>query len=398
MIIASSLVNGFQREIQKKVFGFWAHIHVLPYSMEKSLKENPVLSNQDFYQHPEKFPEIRHVQKTASKGALINTPNAFEGIILKGAGNDFDWETFKPFIKEGTILPAQKEGQTNPILLSESTSKRLDLKLHDKVVLSFMQYPIKMKQFEICGIYNSGLEEFDKQYALINLDLIQQLNGWGKDSVGGFEVFMKPELLKRNKLKTYYLVLFGSFMSDERYKELMKDNIDRFSEKLFSAITDRKLDVQSIKEIQPGVFDWLYLQNSNEVIILIIMFVVALLNLSTALLILILERTNMIGTLKALGAGNFALQRIFVIQASMIISAGLLLGNIAGIGLCLAQKYFHLIKLPPESYYVSEAPVDIDPLWILGINVAAMIICTLAMMIPSLLVSFISPIKAIRFR
>jgi lipoprotein-releasing system permease protein len=180
--------------------------------------------------------------------------------------------------------------------------------------------------------------------------------------------------------------------------EIQKDHLDEVSRNLFFGMKSNKLDVQTIKELQPSIFDWLYLQSLNEVIILIIMFVVAILNLSTALLILILERTNMIGILKALGAGNFAIQKIFLVNAAIIIGLGLLLGNIFGIGLCELQQHFHLIKLPPESYYVSEAPIDLDWLWILGINMIAMLICLAAMVIPSLLVSYITPIKAIRFR
>jgi lipoprotein-releasing system permease protein len=399
MIIASSLVNGFQKEIQKKVFGFWAHIHVMPYSMQHSLKELPIYVKQDFYLHPERFPEITHIQQTATKGALINTKDEFEGIILRGTGPDYDWNMFKPFIVKGNI-PSEKiiEGQSRPILISESTSKRMKLGLHDKVILSFMEYPIRMKQFQVCGIYNSGLDEFDRQYAMIPLDIIQDLNGWGRDSVGGFEIYIKPELLSRSKLKTYFMVLFGSLMSDEQYKEIQKDHLDVVSTNLYFGMKSNKLDVKTIKELQPSIFDWLYLQSLNEVIILIIMFIVAILNLSTALLILILERTNMIGTLKALGAGNLAIQKIFLVNAAIIIGLGLLLGNVFGIGLCELQQHFHLIKLPPESYYVSEAPIDLDWLWILGINIIAMLICLAAMVIPSLLVSFITPIKAIRFR
>lgn len=396
MIIASCLVNGFQKEIEKKIYGFWSHIHIQPYSIQKnisqkavSIKLKPDLSQNN---------QVLHVQNNGSCGALIKTKNDFQGIILRGADSDFYWKEFKDFIIEGTPLYTKKDGESEPILISSNTAKLLNIKLHDKVILNFMSVPIKMKQCIVCGIYNSGLEEYDKQFAFVNMSIVQEQNGWGKDSVGGFEIFLNPSSIKNSKLKNYYMVLGSPFMSEEYYQSLLKNEIDIQVKNIGSTIKSADLEVVSIKELEPNIFDWLLMQSSTEVIILTIMFIVAILNLATALLILILERTNMIGILKSLGASNHFIRMIFMRQGAALILKGLFIGNIIGIGLCYIQKIYQPIHLSPESYYVSVAPVDIDFAWIIGLNLITFITCVISLLIPSLLISKITPIKSIRFK
>lgn len=396
MIIASSLVNGFQNEIVNKIFGFWAHIHIQPYSLQKSLAQKPIALSQKPSKNIDKG--IVHIQSSGSCGALLKAKDDFSGIILRGAAADFNWNAFKPFIKRGSIVQQKKEGESEPILISEYTASLLQIDTGSKVLLHFMSVPVKMKQCVVKGIYNSGLEEFDKQFAFVNMAIVQNQNGWGSDSVGGFEIFLQADQIQNHKLKNYYLVLGSPFMSESYYTSLLRNQIDDHADIIGKQIENPELEVVSIKDLQPNIFDWLLMQSSTEVIILSIMFVVAILNLATALLILILERTNMIGILKALGAGTYFIHMIFIRQGTEIILKGLLIGNAIGIGLCYIQKVFQPITLPPESYYVSVAPVDIDFFWIIGLNIITFITCFVSLWLPSLLISKISPIKTIRFK
>ncbi|HLP19687.1 MAG TPA: FtsX-like permease family protein, partial [Chitinophagales bacterium] len=219
----------------------------------------------------------------------------------------------------------------------------------------------------------------------------------GKDTVGGFEVFLKQETLFKSRSQSYFLTLFGGLLSEEKFEELRRDPLENIGEEVYSRMNNPKLDVQTIKSISPGIFDWLDLQTMNELIILTLMIIVAAINMVTALLILILERTNMIGIMKALGSSNVSIRRIFLYYSAAIIGVGLLAGNVFGLGVCLIQKYFHVITLPQESYYLTYAPVEISWGWILSLNIGTIVFTLLLLIIPSMLVSRISPVKAIRF-
>lgn len=397
MIIATSLINGFQKEIRTKIFGFWAHVEILPYSLTKSYEETGVFKNQDFYLHPHKIPEAAHIQTTAFKAGLIKAKEDFDGIVLKGIGNDFDTSGFKKYLKAGELMSSDSALAYKQLLVSTTTAKRLNLEIGDRVKVSFMGKQVRTRAFTICGLYETGLEEFDKQFALASLPVIQDLNGWGRDTVGGFEIFLKEQNLFRPRWADYSLTLFGGLLSEEMYDNLRSEPIEDIADKIFYRISDTGLDVQTIKYQNPGIFDWLELQTMNEIIILLLMILVAAINMITALLILILERTNMIGILKAMGSSNAQMRKIFVYYAIVIIGGGLLIGNIVGIGLCLLQSYFGLVKLPQESYYLSVAPIDLNLSWIVVLNLATLIICTLFLIFPSRIISGISPVKAIRF-
>lgn len=397
MIIATSMINGFQKEIRNKVLGFWSHMQIVPFSLSSSLQEQAIYKYQDFYTDSTIIPEARHIQVTALKGGLLKTDDDFEGIILRGVGTDFDWSNMKPYLKQGDIVKNDTNVGRKDILISLLTAKRLQVGVGDKVTVTFMGNSIRNRPFKVCGIYETGLEEFDSRYAITDISVIQDLNNWGPDSVGGFEVFLKEGSLFKSRDKSYFITLFGGLLSQEQLMEMRKDPIDVLSDDVYSRINNPQLDVQTIKGITPGIFDWLDLQTMNELIILILMIVVAAINMVTALLILILERTNMIGIMKALGAGNISIRRIFLYYSAVIIGVGLLFGNLAGLGVCLVQKYFHLIKLPQESYYLSYAPVELNWWWILILNVGTIAITLLLLILPSMLVSRISPVKAIRF-
>jgi lipoprotein-releasing system permease protein len=397
MIITTSMVNGFQKEIRNKVLSFWSHLEIVPFSLSNSLQEEGVYRYQDFYTDKKIIPEAQHIQVTALKGGLLKTNDDFEGIVLKGVGDDFAWKNMLPYLKQGEKINVGEENSQQQILISKATADRLLLKLGDKVIVSFMGRSIRNRPFKVRGIFETGMEEFDKKYAMVDIAVIQELNNWGKDTVGGFEVFLQQENLFKDRGRSYFLTLFGSLLTDEKFDELKRDPLENIGEQVYSRMNNPHLDVQTIKSISPGIFDWLDLQTMNELIILSLMIIVAAINMITALLILILERTNMIGIMKALGADNVSIRRIFLYYSAVIIGMGLLAGNVFGIGLCLLQKYFHLITLPQESYYLSYAPVDISWTWIAMLNIGTIIFTLLLLVIPSALVSKISPVKAIRF-
>lgn len=391
------MVNGFQREIRNKVLSFMSHLEIIPFSLSNSMQEEGIYRYQDFYKDKAMLPEVRHIQVTALKPGLLKTSDDFEGIVLKGVGDDFEWKNMLPYLKAGGPIPVGADKSQQDIIISKITADRLQLKVNDKLIVAFMGKTIRNRPFRVKGIYETGLDDFDKKYALVDIGVIQELNNWGKDTVGGFDVYLKQENLFKSRWRAYYLILFGWTLSKDKLAELSQDPLEVIGADIYSRINNPKLDVETIKGIMPGVFDWLDLQTMNELIILSLMVIVAAINMVTALLILILERTNMIGIMKALGASNVSIRRIFIYYSSVIIGIGLLAGNCFGLGICFIQKYFHVIKLPQESYYLTYAPVEINWSWILFLNIGTIIITLLLLIIPSMLVSRISPVRAIRF-
>ena len=373
MIISTSLVNGFRSTISDKVYGFWGHVDIAKESLRNSFDDEPIPRNQEFVDEVQKIPGVTGTQVYARKAAIIRTKTDIEGIILKGIGGDFDWEQFDKFMLDGKGITLTDSLVSRGMVISRSTADRLNFVIGDSVLIHIIDqkengdYEQMYRRLKIEGIYNTGLEEFDKLFVLVDIRHIQRLNNWQADQIGGYEVFVDDP-----------------------------DNIAEI-EKLVDKKADPFWDVQTIQQIIPSVFDWLNLQKVNEWIILTLMVLVALINMVTSLLILILERTNMIGVLKALGSNNASIRKIFLLNASNIILRGMLWGNIVGLGLCILQQQFGFIKLPEESYYVSTAPVEINILWVLAINAGTFFISVLFLIIPSLIVAKILPIKAIRF-
>lgn len=364
MIITVSMVNGFQNQISEKIFGFWGHIHIHNYTNATMYEEKPVTYNQQFVNAIMQTKNVKQVQQYATKAGIIKTDDDIEGVFLKGIGNDFDWNNLTQFITAG-----KKFGNdSTALLLSETTAQRLKLQCGDTVNVFFVQdNNLKIRRLHITGFYKTGLAEYDKEFALVNIKLVQGLNDWTGKMIGGYEVFLNDV----NQIDSSGIYLDG--------------------------IIGQDLKSETMKQLNPNIFDWLKLQDINEQVIIVLMLVVAIINMITAILILILERTNMIGLMKAMGSSNWQIRKIFLYNAAIIISVGLLLGNFFGISLCALQQNFHLLKLPEETYYLSEAPVELQFSKIIFINAGTLIICTLMMLFPSWLVSRITPIKAIRF-
>jgi len=371
MIVAVSIVTGFQKEIRDKVSGFGAHIVITNYDSNTSYEPEPVSTSQSFYPALDTVKGIRHIQVFATKAGIIKTDDEIEGVVVKGVGKDFDWTFFDKHIIAGESFRAGDlaSGETSKfVLVSKQLAQKLKLKTGDKLYMYFIQgQDQKARVFTISGIYKTGLEEFDNLYVLADIAHIQKLNDWDSSQVAGFEVFI-------DDFKD--LDYFGNYV----YREV-----------------GQELNAQTIKELKPQIFDWLGLMDTNVIIIIALMLLVAGFNMISALLIMIIERVNMIGILKALGMNNTGIRNIFLFNSVYLISMGVLFGNIIGITVCVLQKHYGLITLPEESYYVKVVPINLQLLPVILLNVGTLLVCILMLLLPSYLVSRISPLRAVRF-
>ena len=371
MLISIASGVGLQNKIYQKVSAFNGDIIISNFDTNFSDdSQNPISTIQGFYPTFNSIKGIQHIQATASKGGVIRTANKFEGVVVKGVGKDYDWNYFNEFLIDGS-LPDYSQLLTNKILISEYTSNRLNLKVGDKLNTFFFnsdnsKLP-RSRSFEVSGIYNSGFNEFDEKFVIADIRHIQRLNKWSENEIGSYEVFV------------------------EEFSQ-----IDQIGNEVYNEVGSF-LDSQTIKERYFSVFKWLELFDFNIILIIFIMIVVAGINMITALLVLILERTQMIGIIKALGSSNKSVRKIFIYNAMYLVGIGLFWGNLIGIGLLLIQKYFKLIKLDPAIYYVSEAQVYLAIDYILLLNIGTLIVCFSMLLIPSYIISKITPVRAIRF-
>ena len=396
MIIASSVIAGFKHQIGEKIFGFWGHIHITSTYINRTTGEAvPIAIDQPFYpgldtvgpvtyydnlrlfgyELPYEVKKttkggIRHIQAFCLIPGIIKTKEEIEGIVLKGIGPDFDWSFFDKYLIDGERLPVEDSVSGRGILLSQQTADRLQLKTGDRFIFHFVKNKEALRRrFTVHGIYKTGLEEYDRKFALVDIREVQKLLGWSEKQVSGFEVFIDN-------------------LAD---LEILADYV--YLEKI-----PAELYAESIRSKYPAIFEWLALQDINEVVIIVLMLLVGLINMVTALMILILERTNMIGILKSLGLSNWGIRKIFLYHAGYIILSGLFWGNLLGIGFCILQQQTGFIQLSEENYYLSTAPIELLPATVLMLNIGAMTITMLFLIIPSWLVSKISPVKAIRFK
>ena len=367
MLISIGVVKGFKKDIADKVIGFGSHIQITAFSDNNSYETKAISKNQDFYPSIENEKGINHIQYFATKAGIIKTKDEIHGVILKGVGSDFNRDFFKDNLVEGEVPIYNDTLTSSRVIISKKTADLLDLDIDEKLIMYFAQDPPRVRKFVVAGIYTTELEEFDNLYVFGDIRHIQNLNNWGIDSVGGFEITIH------------------NF-----------DNLDALTQMVYEKI-DYDLNAQTIKEINPQIFDWLKLQDINVNVIIILMLIVAGINIITALLILILERTKLIGILKAIGQNNWSVRKVFLYNASYLIGKGLFWGNLLGIGLCLLQKYFHLISLNPATYYMNTVPIHLTFSDILLLNFGAMLSCILMLIIPTYLITKITPIKAIRF-
>jgi lipoprotein-releasing system permease protein len=395
MIIASALISGFKQEIGQKIFGFWGHIHISDTNYSLSFEPEPIDKNQDFYPSLTQIGQItypttrkilgfeteeeieqlthsgiKHIQVFAHKPGIIRTKTAMEGIILKGVGTDFDWNNLAPYLIEGKGIEMSDSAASRDIIISRQTADRLQVNVGDKFIVYFIKEGEQLKRlFQISGIYKTGLEEYDRKFAICDIKQVQQLLGWEQNQVAGFEVWLDD----------------------------LRD-LEPFNEYIYTEKLPDKLLSVSIREKFPAIFEWLALQDYNEVVILGLMLAVAIINMITALLVLVLERSTMIGILKSLGETNGNIRQIFLYHAAVITGKGMFWGNLIGLGFCFLQSKFKFITLNEADYYLAYAPVSINWWVLIGINIGTLLITLLFLIIPSLAASTISPLRAIQFK
>lgn len=376
MILSLSIVIGFKNEVRGKVVGFGSHIQITNLRNTASYEILPIAVDSSLIHKLQNEEGVKHTQVYINKPGLVKTDNDFQAVILKGVGDDYDWDFFRKNMVEGTIIN-RDDTILNPIIISRIISKKLGLNLGDSFIAYFIRDRIEertARKFNIVGIYNTNYDEYDKQIAVTDINILQKLNGWDKDQVGGIELLVDDF----NQLDKVTNSIYIDMMS---YRD--KD--------------DNTLISRSIKELNPHIFGWLELLDMNVWVIMFLMFAISVFTMISGLLIIILERTNMIGMLKTLGSRNFSIRKTFLYIASFLILKGLLWGNIIAFSVLLIQKYFGIIKLNPENYYVSEMPVDINILYILLINIGTLVLSMLTLVGPSYLIARISPVKSLRF-
>ncbi len=376
MILAVAIVTGFQREIESKVNGFAAHLQIVNYDSNQSYQTAPISSEQPFLAELKANPEVRHIQQFATKPGMIKTADEIQGVILKGIAPDFDWSFFEKNKVEGApiVLDSTRSDQ---VWISEQISDLLKLKLGDKFRMYFLnenENLPRIRQFFVGGIFRTGLEEFDRMFVLVDMRHVQRLNSWANDQISGYEIFLNNlDEVDEMAYQTRTLVM-----------STLEENAPL-------------LRVVNVKEKFPYIFDWLGVLDMNVWIILLLMVLVAGFNMISGLLVIILERTQMIGILKSMGAANVNIRRVFLYLSAFLVGEGLLWGNILGISFGLIQHYFKLIHLDPASYYVDTVPVNLVISHLVLLNIGALLVTLLMLVAPSYFVSRISPEKTIRF-
>lgn len=374
MIVTVAIITGFKREIKSKVYGFGGHIQIANYDSNLSYEAVPIRADLPCFDSLKTIPGVKHVQQFITKAAILKTDNDIQGVVLKGVANDFDWKFFANCLIDGAGFEINDSVSTNNSLISNTLATLLNLKVGDTYDVFFVQNPPRYRRFKVTGIYNTHLVEFDKMFLLCDIKHLQKLNGWQSNQISGLEIFVDDV-----------------------------KNIDRCALQIDNLVGVRFFDdysmvrVMTISEKYPNIFDWVNLQNLNAAVLIVLMLVVAGINMISGLLIIILEKTRTIGLLKALGANNSGVRRIFMIQAAKIMLRGLIIGNICGIGLCLVQQFTGLIKLDEAYYYLSQVPICLEVWHIVLLNVVAFVVGLAMLAFPSMVVASISPDKTLKF-
>ena len=372
MLMTIAFTYGFQYAIGQKIFSFSGHIRVQHYQPNKIdiAEEIPIAKNDTVLRVLEANKDVKTVQAFATKYAIIKGSESFEEVLLKGVEKNYDFSHMNEFLKTGRWIHFPDSGYSNEINLSTYTANQLKLKVNDKVIIYFIQPDgsRRARPMVVAGTFKTGIEDYDKLNAIGDLRLIQRLNNWNEDQIGGYEIFVKDY----RKIDTVNSVIFQNLPSE--------------------------WNSRSIRDIYANIFDWLNLQNTTVAIVIIIMIIVAILNLVTCLIILLLERTHMVGVLKALGSPNNVIQRIFLYHGVVITISGILLGNILGLLFCWVQQRYGLITLPEEAYFISKAVVKLEWWHVALVNAGTFLVCFLILMIPTIIVRRIQPVRAILFR
>lgn len=367
LILAFMVLYGFKKEIKDKIYSFSGHLIISKYSLSTSFEETSITVDDSLIQELKRYPLTARVQPYAMKAGLLKTDEEVQGVIVKGVDEAFDTLGFQKHMVDGKFPNLNKEDYSTEIALSKRVSNYLELGVGDEVLIYFVQNPPRFRRLQVTGIYETGLEEFDEKIIIGDLDLVRRINNWPDTLAGGIEVF----LTDTDQMEQAWNDLFNSL------------DVDLYVDQ----VTDRYIQI----------FDWLNLLNRNVVILLTIILFVSGTSIISILLILIMERTQMIGVLKSLGAPNNLIRRVFVFNGLQLIIKGLFWGNVIGLSLGLMQYYFKIIPLDAANYYMTHVPIEIDAPTIVGLNLLVLTLIGLTLLIPVAIISRVRPVKAIRF-
>ncbi len=372
MIVTVAFTTGFQYAVSQKVLSFWGDIRVQHYEASKAAiaEETPIEKNDTVLQVLRDNKEVKTIQAFATKNAIIKGSESIEGVLLKGVEKSYDFNNINSFLKEGSWLHFPDSGYSNEINLSTYTANRLKIKVKDKIIIYFIQSDgsHRVRAMTVAGLFKTGIEDYDKLIAIADIKMIQRLNNWKENEIGGYEIFIKDY----HKLDTVS---------------------NQIAAQVPSAWNSR-----TIRQVYPYIFDWLDLQDTTIAIAIIIIMIVATLNLVTCLIVLVLDRTKMIGILKAIGAPNSSIQKIFLYHVSIITISGILLGNLLAFLLCWLQTKYGFITLPEDAYFISTAVVKLSWQQVLVVDAGTLAICFLVLIIPTLVIRKIQPSRAVQFR
>lgn len=382
MLLTISIVLGFKKEITKKVTGLAADVTISNINYGSNGEQVPIKISDDSLTLFKKLPNIKHIQPTAQKNGIVKTKTENEGVIIKGINADYDLSYLSSYLQKGRLPKVNSTEVSNDILISENLATKLDLKLDEKFLVYFVvqhelfdsiekvnyiKFEQRSRSFKICGIYKTSFSDFDNNLTFADLRQIQKLNYWDSTMVGNYEIRVNDF-------------------------EKLDDALDQLNENV-----GINYQLISVKDAFSNIFIWLDKLDINGVIIIVLMILVAVINMITALLILILERTNMVGMLKSLGMSNANVRKIFFYISLRLLSRGLLWGNVIGIGLCVIQYYFGIAKLDSATYYVDKVAIELNWIYYLLLNVGTITVCILMLFLPTLIITKITPIKTLRF-
>lgn len=375
-MLSVAIALGFKQEVRDKVIGFGAHIQVANFSRTDVYETRPVVGSDSIRQViRQASPGVKHIQRFAIKPGMLKTEDNFQGIILKGIAQEYDTTFLANHLVEGRIPHFTDSVASGEVLVSRQVADKMGLHVGDKINTYYIEKNVRARRFTISGIFQTNFTEYDDRFFITDLYTASRLNNWkDRDLVSGMELQILPDA------------------SLEQCADEVASVINRQTDRYGNAYL-----AQSIEQLYPSIFAWLEVLDTNVVVILVLMLGVAGFTMISGLLILILERTNMIGILKALGAPDITIRRIFLYFSAFLILKGMFWGNLIGISLCLAQKYGGIVHLDPKTYYVEVVPVLIDVPLLLLLNLFTLLVSVLMLVGPSLLISRIKPVKAIRF-
>lgn len=376
MIVTMAVVMGFKEEIARKMSGFTSHVQLTYIRSSNSLESAPIQRSENIEEMIRSMEGFRAMSVYALKGGVIKSNEGVAGLVLKGVDGDYDYSFFAEALVEGVLPRVADSVRYKDILLPKVVADRLNLAVGDRVEMLFVESDAlpRRDRFKVCGLFSTGMDEMDKTLALTDIRNVQRLSGWDEQTISGYEISV------------------SDFSHVEEFADTLNNNL------LFEGGDDAtNLVAMSVKQLYGTLFNWLKTHDINALVIIIIMIVVALFNMMSALLIMVLERTRMVGVLKALGMDNSSLQRIFLYQASFLVVRGMVWGNVVGIGICLLQKWTHILKLDAAGYMLSEVPIALDWWWLAALNIGSLAIIVLTLTLPTRIISSVRPEEAMRY-